>query len=220
MVDIAGKQVPKWLIVLVAVGVVVGIGGSISSCIERKMSGGRSGVAQSSATTVAPTPARKPNPSFAQGEVSEASVRSALPGIKLVKLEVQDNLGSEAADDKIVHITYKPKGVADQSPRLTLMDLAKVSATVFEKLFANAAVGAVDVTAQVPMVYTGGSEKNEAGARIYWDRKKADSVDFKKYRDNVAESYFWDAYVGAPDFYVHPGVLGGLSETDQAKLRK
>ena len=102
----------------------------------------------------------------------------------------------------------------------TLADLAKVSATAFERLLANPGVTAVDVTAQAPMVSTGGSEKEEAGARIYWDRAKADSIDFKQYRENVAESYFWDAYVGAPDVYIHPGVIAVLSVKDQAKLQR
>lgn len=222
MVEVAGKHVPKWLVVLLVVGVVVGVAGNVSSCMERRLGGDASSSVQTPASTEAPAaaPQPKPTPSFAEGNVTEATAKTVLSGIDLVKVEVQDNLGTDAADDKIVHVTYKPEGVAGQSPRLTLADLAKVSATVFERLFANEAVTAVDVTAQVPMVYTDGSEKNEAGARIYWDRKKADSVDFKQYRENVAESYFWDAYVGAPDVYIHPGVTAGLSEKDQAKLER
>lgn len=219
MVQIAGKQIPKWLVVLLTVGVVIGVAGNVSSCLDQK-------VAQAP-TAATPEPAEqpkvlaatpKPKPVLASGAVTESSVKAALSGINLAKVQVQDNLGTDVTDDKIVHITYKPEGAADQSPRLMLMDLAKVSAMAFEKLFANQGVTAVDVTAQVPMVGTDGSEKSEAGARIYWDRKKAESVDFKQYRENVAESYFWDAYVGAPDFYVHPGVRAALSEKDQAKL--
>jgi len=178
-----------------------------------------SGSDDSAQTTTSTEPAKASAPSFAKDVVTEQSVRAALSDLDLVKVEVQDNLGTDALDDKIVHISYKPAGAAGLGEKPMLMDLTKVSADVFEKLFANPKIGAADVTSIVVMS-SGGVDEKTAGARIYWDRKKADGVDFNTYRADVVDGYFWDAFSGAPDFYVHPGVLAGLSEADQAKLKR
>lgn len=220
MVQIAGKQIPKWLVVLLAVGVVVGVAGNVSSCLDRKVAPTSTAVTSEPARqpeTPAATP--KPAPPFASGPVTEAAVKAALSGIDLAKVEVQDNLGTDAPDDQIVHISYKPVGAAGLGEKPMLMDLTKVSADVFEQLFANPKVGAADVTAVVVMS-SGGVDEQTAGARIYWDRKMAGSVDFRTYRADVVNGYFWDAFTGAPDSYVHPGVLAGLSEADRAKLER
>ncbi|NTW28902.1 MAG: hypothetical protein HGA39_06005 [Coriobacteriia bacterium] len=178
---------------------------------------------QASETTQAANVAAKVT--FDRAEVTEATVKDAVgsslgSGATLVTVEVKDNLGTDAANDKIVHVSYAPSGGAGLAPRPMLMDLAKTSSSMFKALFANTNVTAVDVTAIVTMVSSGGAESKTAGARIYWDRKKADATDWKAYETNVANGYYWDAFTGAPDFYVHPGVVGGLSTEDQAKLKK
>lgn len=208
MPEISKKHVPKWL-VIVAILVAVFVIGAISRAF--------SGNGESVQATRYAAPVEVSAPAFAKDAVTEQSVRAAVPAIDLVKVEVQDNLGTDAPEDKIVHISYKPAGVAGLGEKPLLMDLTKVSANVFEKLFANPKIGAADVTAVVAMS-SGGQDEQTAGARIYWDRKKADSVDFKTYRADVVNGYFWDAFSGSTDFYVHPGVLAGLSETDRAKL--
>jgi len=210
MPEISKKPVPKWL-VIVAIVVAVFVIGAISRAF--------SGTSESVKATPSTAPAKSSAPSFAKNTVTEQSVRAAVSGIDLAEVEVQDNLGTEMPDDKIVHINYEPAGAAGLGEKPMLMDLTKVSADVFEKLFANPKIGAADVTAVVVMS-SGGADQQTAGARIYWDREKADSVDFKTYRADVVDGYFWEAFSGAPDFYVHPGVLAGLSETDRAKLER
>ncbi len=126
----------------------------------------------------APKPAAAP--SFAQGVVTEAAVKAAITpalasGAAITKVEVRDNLGTDAPGDKIIHISYEPAGGAGLAPRPMLMDLAKTSGGMFKTLFANPNVTAADVTADVVMVAAGGGESMTAGARVYWDRKKADS---------------------------------------------
>lgn len=145
MVQIAGKQIPKWLIVLLAVGVVVGVAGNVSSCLNRKLTkASTTATAEPTQQPGTPAAAPKPAPTFASGPVTEAAVKSALSGIDLAKVEVQDSLGTDASDDQIVHISYKPTGAAGLGEKPMLMDLTKVSADVFEKLFANSKVGAAD----------------------------------------------------------------------------
>ena len=187
--------------------------------------------AASAPETKKPAPVSKPAPkpaaapSLAHGVVTEAAVKAAITpalasGAAITKVEVRDNLGTDAPDDKIIHINYEPGGGAGLAPRPMLMDLAKTSGGMFKALFANPDVTAADVTADVVMVAAGGGESKTAGARIYWDRKKADSVVWAKYESDVMNGYYWDAFTGAPDFYVHPGVLAGLNDQDRAKLQK
>lgn len=210
MSGISKKPVPKWLVIGVIVVVVFAVG-AVSRAFNVD---GSSSVTPGSST---PGSAEAPAASFEAGDVTEARVMAELSDLDVAKVEVQDNLGTDASDDQIVHVSYRPAGTAGLGEKPMLMDLADASADAFEKLFSNPLVSAVDVTAVVVMS-SGGADEQTAGARIYWDRKKADSVDFKKYRADVVDGYFWDAFTGAPDFYVHPGVLGGLSEADQAKL--
>jgi hypothetical protein len=201
--------VPKWLVAVVIVVVVFAIG-AIS-----RLAGGRTDPPRQAATET------KPPVSFASQDVSEDSVRAALGNdIDLVKVEVQDNLGTDAPGDKIVHVSYKPGGASALGEKPMLMDLVKQSAGAFKALFANPKVGAADVTAMIMITSSGGADSQTAGARINWDRKKADTVDWAKYESDVVGGYYWDAFTGASDSYVHPGVLAGLSAEDRAKLKK
>lgn len=211
MPEVSKKPVPKWLAVVLIIVVVFAIG-----ALSRALSGPSETATRSDSP---PAIAATPKTSFSDGEVTEASVKAALPGVEFVKVEVQDNLGTDAPDDKIVHVSYRPSGASALGEKPMLMDLVKVSANTFEALFSHPKVGAADVTAVVTMGQSDGSEKEQAAARIYWDRKKAESVDYKTYRADVVNGYYWDAFKGAPDFYVHPGVLAGLSESDRAKLQ-
>lgn len=214
---------PVALFILAAVGVgIVQGAGSVGSTPPATASTPETPKEEPAA---APAPKKKPQPSFVDGEVTEATTKVALGsvlanGAKLTKVEVADNLGTEAEGDKIVHVSYEPGGGAGLAPRPMLMDLAKTSSGVFKVLFANPTVSAADVTAVVVMTGTDGADDKTAGARIYWDRTTADAVDWVKYESDVTGGYYWDAFTGAPDFYVHPGVLASLSAEDRAKLQR
>lgn len=162
----------------------------------------------------------EPVENWTELELTKESIETALQdaeGVKTEKLtedslreiDILDHAGTEAPNDKIIHVKFNPGTVWDE--------------TDFAERVASSIVGYSEILFQHPnteeLVVWGlaeftdeyGNKEENTGARISFTRSTFDKINFDSFHDMVLVEY-WRAYSVSDSYMIHAGLYQNIKD--------
>ncbi|MCM3567828.1 tripartite tricarboxylate transporter TctB family protein [Neobacillus mesonae] len=122
---------------------------------------------------------------------------------RIVKLQVNDNAGSDVEGDKIVLLTLS--GDESFTNKMTIKEMLMKSKNAFQETFKNKEVSEVTLFWQFPMVDAYGKSKDENVIKIGLSRETFEKIEWKTFDYNNYE-------VIADQYWMHPALQSEMTK--------
>ncbi|CRK80287.1 hypothetical protein [Neobacillus massiliamazoniensis] len=116
---------------------------------------------------------------------------------RIVELQVNDNLGTDEPNDKIVLLTLA--GDENLSSKMTVKGMLMKSSDAFKEIFKNKEVSEATLFWKFPLVDTYGKETDENVIKIQLKKETFDKIEWKNFDYNNFEKI-------ADQYWMHPAL--------------
>lgn len=157
---------------------------------------------------VIPSPTPTLRPQFKDQEVTEETVLGAYKNHKdVLRVEVNDDFGTDEPDDKVIHVYFQPKDTWSEKEMVN--DAAK-KVIANKSLFENQQVSQVGTWVETVILDEYGKPKTITAVRIIIPRDTYQKIDWLGMLGKVELEGYQALQAVANQFYINPAIVAKL----------